>query len=611
MTEFKWRPRGTTALSPAIIPVTAPPTIQLPATLVEHAIAPIRSNTLILPEALRARYNKPAEPAFKASLQQLAYFDWIENGSGSALLEAVAGAGKTTTLIKGFPLMRGTIFCGAYNKSAAEDIKAKALAQKATRPGLFIGTMHGSGFYDWKRGHRLVEVDDRKVGKLIERFAEDFPAHKVAKDCYSFLGKMVSFGKQFLIGCHGKPEIDNYSMWLKLMEHFSADQDLPEGVQPEQAIEWAAEIFRNSKAQCAERIDFDDMIYAPIAHDVRLFPNDWVLVDECQDINPARREMAKRLMKAGGRAVFVGDRRQAVYGFTGAGGDSVERIIEEFGCATLPLTVTYRCPKAVVNYVHQWVDHIEAHPDAPEGIVRPVTYHPEPARNFKCEGCHGDGREMLNRGNGDVIDIPCSVCKDARTTPPLPWFQQDPPTTKDIIICRYTRPLIQTAYSMIKAGIACRVEGRDIGKGLIALARLWKITTLTRLEERLSVYLSREIQKAIAANSERRKQEVEDKVATLHIFIARCRMLGKTLISELVVEIEAMFSDDTTNVISLCTGHKAKGREWTRVFWIQTVQRGRPSKEWEFVEETNIKYVIGTRAQSELILVPESLTLNA
>lgn len=586
MSDFKWRPRGLIA-SPLLqqIPVKTPEAAAVRSALVEN---------------MERRKQAADKQRFAPSPQQQAYFDWIQNGSGNALLQAVAGAGKTTTLIRGFPFMQGTIFCGAFNKSAALDMKNKADRANVQRSGLHISTVHASGLYDWRRIHKTVEIDDNKVRKLIEEFAERTPALMAhVRTCRGFIGKMVSFGKQFLIGCAGKPEIANMAVWLKLMDHFSVDQDLPESLQPEAALEWVMEVYRASYEKCPTRIDFDDMVYAPIAHNVRLFPNDWVLIDECQDINPARRELAKRLLKRGGRAVFIGDERQAIYGFTGAGGDSISKIKSEFNCQELPLTVTYRCPKAVVNYVHQWVSHIEAHPDAPEGLVRSVQYEGE----RKCIVCN----EVGMREESDGRFTTCDCCAGHKRIPAKPWYFQDIPAIEDVILCRYTRPLIQTAYSMIKNGVACKVEGREIGRGLIALCRMWKITSIARLDERLTTWLAREVAKAQKENSEKRQQEAEDKVETIRVFMQRCKELNKLTIDHLVSEIEAMFDDNVKDVLTLCTGHKSKGREWPRVYWIQTAQRGRPSKEWEFVEETNVKYVMGTRAMRELILVPEGV----
>ena len=183
------------------------------------------------------------------------------------------------------------------------------------------------------------------------------------------------------------------------------------------------------------------------------------------------------------------------------------------------------------------------------------------------------------------------------------WFLQDVPTIDDAILCRYTKPLIATAYAMIKNGIACKVEGRDLGKNLIALARMWRITNIRTLKERLVTYLDREVQKAREKNSEKREQEVTDRVETLGIFIARCETLGKTLINDVVDEIEALFADNITDMVRLSTGHKAKGREFDRIFWLESAIR-QQRKEWEMISERNIRLVIATRAKCELIRIP-------
>jgi superfamily I DNA/RNA helicase len=333
----------------------------------------------------------------------------------------------------------------------------------------------------------------------------------------------------------------------------------------ETAIPWAIDAFKNSHDLCPEMIDFDDMIYAPLAYGMRLFRNDWVLMDEDQDANPARRELARRMLKSNGRFMGVGDKHQAIYGFTGAGNDSIAKIVAEFNCQQLPLTVTYRCPRAVVAYVQQWVKHIQAHPDASEGSVAPVATDPK-----------------VNK----------------------PWYVQCPPDAADAILCRYTKPLIQTAYGMIKHGMACKVEGRDIGKGLIALAKRWKVRTIDALDARLVKYQTREVAKARTARNEKREQDVLDRVDTLRIFMQRCLDNGNTSVECVVQEIDNLFADDVAGVTTLSTGHKAKGREWDRVYWLQHADR-QNHQAWMDQQETNIKYVIGTRAKRELILVPE------
>jgi superfamily I DNA/RNA helicase len=479
--------------------------------------------------------------------------------------------------------MEGRGFFGAYNKAAAQEIRDRVEQERSKRRDpdfgkkFYIATVHAACFSAWRQIYPKVEVDDRKVGNLITRYAEEIGDNDgaVIKQALPFISKMVSFGKQYLIGVLGKFGFRDLDKWFELVEHFSADEDLPEGVDLRAALEWVITISMRSKELCREIIDFNDMIYAPLAFKAHFFQNDWVLLDECQDINPARREAARRMLKPGGRFVGVGDDRQAVYGFTGAGADSIDRIAEEFGCIRLPLTVSYRCPKTVVNYAHQWVQHIQAHESAPEGVVREVK----------------------------IDKLPASP---DHTPDQRPWFLQDAVGNADAILCRYTAPLIKTAYSMIKEGVACRVEGRDIGQGLAILAKRWKVKTLDKLAERLEQHRKREVEKARAAGSERREQEVEDKIATLFVIIDRCHALGKHTVLDMLDEIALIFADNVKGTAVLCTGHKAKGREWSRVYWILPKTGGRRSrKDWEQIQESNLCYVICTRAKSELVLVPE------
>lgn len=503
--------------------------------------------------------------SFTPSPQQANFFQWIDTGTGSAILEAVAGAGKTTTLINGLARMSGSIFFGAYNKKIADEIRSKATAAGLARNGLHIGTMHGAGFSAWMRMHPKVKVDERKVSKLIVEMVKADPLDAPMLQHKTFITKMVSFGKQFLMGV--KRPATHLVVWEKLMDHFSMRDELPENAKVQLILGYVVQVFLKSMAICDTVIDFDDMIFAPIFHNARMFKNDWVLIDECQDLNGARRELASRMLKPGGRLVAVGDSCQAIYGFTGAGSDSVALIRKEFCCATLPLTVTYRCPKAVVDYVHQWVSHIQAHPDAPQGTV----LHWTPAA--------GDAR---------------------------PWYLQDQPGASDAILCRYTKPLIQTAYALLREGIACKVEGRDIGNGLIKMIQRFHVLTCNALEKKLKGFVQAEQEKAAAAGDGHNTEAVEDRAATIQIFIDRCRAKGCTDVECVVEEILALFADDVTGVCTLSTGHKSKGREWGKVYWLQAASKvKRELQPWEQQQEKNVSYVIGTRAMDTLMLIPE------
>jgi superfamily I DNA/RNA helicase len=230
----------------------------------------------------------------------------------------------------------------------------------------------------------------------------------------------------------------------------------------------------------------------------------------------------------------------------------------------MPLTTTFRCPKKVVEYARQWVSHIECAPTAPEGFVTNVLIE--------------------------------QLVKEARVG--------------DAILCRFNAPLIKHVYQLIAAGIPARVEGREIGTGLKALANRWKVKTIDALLGKLQEFQDREVEKFMAKEQAKRAQEVVDKVECLRVIINR--VLEKGTITQppqkaVCDEIDAIFGtnakDDDRPVVLLSSIHKSKGREWKKVIWLQTGPSGFAKLDWELEQEANLCYVASTRAIEELVLI--------
>lgn len=504
-----------------------------------------------------------AKPAaqFTPSAQQAAFYSWIRAGRGHALVEAVAGAGKTTTLINGLSLMKGDLFFGAFNKRISQEIATKAEERGVLRPGMTIGTMHSAGLRAFRSVAPAVTIEETKTRRLL---AGVVARHPEVEDCMQFVCKMVSFGKQLLAGVEW--EIDDMAQWTKIMDHFGADSDLPEGADVQRLLKLVGNTLVASNRRMKQMVDFDDMVYAPVLFQVGVRKYDWVLIDEAQDTNPGRRALAKMMLKQSGRLVAVGDRFQAIYGFTGADSDALDRIAKDFNCTRLPLTTTYRCPKSVVKYAQQWVNHIEAAPSAPEGEVRGP-------RNVKDQQ----------------------------------WWEAEGLTAKDAILCRYNRPLVQAAYTLIRNKVPCRIEGRDIGKGLITLIKQQKTNNIDRLRGKLEQYLGNEIRKAEKAGSKTRAQSAEDKVGAVMVFCDKVQDADpEATVAQVVAEIANLFADGVTGCVTLCSIHKGKGREWPRVLWLETSDR-EGLKDWEIEGERCMKYVAATRAMETLVLVPEAM----
>ncbi len=528
------------------------------------------------------------EQILRLSDKQQAVLDWADNSLGSLILLARAGCGKSSTLlalvahlVKRNP--RVNIGIGAFNRPIANEFTAKLKTAGIDWRNAQSNTMHGFGMaalrkmFGWTPD-TTPKPNAKKLAMLLdEELTTDAKRDKV-EPYRAMILKAVSLAKQRAFGvlC----SIDDVSKWEEIVDHFGLDEDLPEDPDMAFAIRTAIWLFKRSLARISattpkEQIifDFDDMILAPLFYKAKFWQYDWVLIDEAQDTNPARRALAMKLLKPGGRLVAVGDDAQAIYGFTGADADSLDLIKAETNAVTLPLNVTYRCPKAVVRRAQQWVPDLEAHESAPEGTERFI--------------------QLLAAKPGE---------------PRHAWLGDEHLTADDAMLCRNTKPLVEVAYSLLRRGIACKVEGKKIGEGLVGLINRWKLVNTPTMIERLLAWRDKEVTKLTAKGKEDKAADLTDRVETIVTLAQQLQNEGKTTVVELVSFINGMFGDtpegEQPKCFTLATAHKSKGREWKRVY-ILGQEKYMPSKwakkDWEVKQEKHLMYVATTRAMSEII----------
>lgn len=504
--------------------------------------------------------------------------DWVANGTGSLVVLARAGTGKTFTIkrmVQEITQRRlGDCYIGAFNRAIADEVKIDIASMQISWKDCAVNTAHGFGYALIRKVWPGVKIDNKKVLTIIDAMAEretQETGTSQIKLCGEQIAKLVSFAKQRGLGftASSLENANRDEAWWQIVEHYGID-DLPDEISVSSLISHAREALRRSGEQDSAVIDFDDMVLIPITRNLRAWPRSWVFVDEAQDTNPARRALFSKMLKRGGRLVAVGDDKQAINGFAGADADALDQIRAAFHAVTLPLTTTYRCPARIVELAQSIVPDIAAHQTAPEGIIREICYS------------HDDPH----------------------------WFLPDGgPRAGDAVLCRTTAPLIDSAYSMIRKGIGCRVEGRDIGAGLVALVRRFKVKTIEALTLKVEKWNEREIEKWTAKNREDRAAACADRAETLLTLCARVQELGKQSVADLVSEIETMFADTTdkncNKIVLLSTIHKSKGREFNRVFFLN--HNKCPAfwarREWEIEQENNLIYVAYTRAKQELVLV--------
>ncbi len=498
---------------------------------------------------------------FNSSPNQAAIFDFIRDGKGSAIVEAVAGSGKTTTIIESLAYVPegASVLMLAFNASIAKELGARieALGKRTGRDTAKIAgkTFHSLGYGAIMKALNGTRpnVDAGKVRKLAKEIlgATDYELYA------DFACKLVGLAKGQGIGAL---EPDTDSAWFDIIAHHDITLDSM-AANMESGIAIARRLLSASN-EAAKRgnLDFDDQLYLVLLWGLRLWQNDFVFIDEAQDTNPVRRALAKLALKPGGRLVAVGDRRQSIYGFTGASHDAMDLIEAEFNCAMLPLSVSYRCARNVIAKAQEIVPHIEAWDAANDGTV---------------------STQSIKEALGTL-------------------------TQTDAILCRQTAPLVCLAFKLIASGRGCAILGRDIAKGLTSLVEKQKAKGIDALIEKLSDYREREIARFMAKGEEQKADSVADKVDCIMTVIGALPETART-VPELVRKIESLFSDDN-GVLTLSTIHKAKGKEWHNVAILEPGLM--PSKwarqDWQYLQEKNLQYVAYTRAKENLIFLADT-----
>lgn len=479
------------------------------------------------------------------SAQQEAVFAWFEDVTRlRAVVRARAGTGKTTTIIEGInraPEQR--ILLCAFNKKIAEELQ-----RRIANPRAEAKTLHALGNAIVKRNWEDVRIDSERGRRLAKVAAGGDSAPDAM---VSLVAKLATLGKE--------------------MVPFAKDSTALHGVAEDMDCvpddEWQEEGWTLARvAQCAFRamglackrdgtIDFSDMLFLPLRHKWVSGRFELVVVDECQDMNAAQLYLALKLVKEGGRLIVVGDDRQAIYRFRGADSDSMDRIKKAMNAEELPLNITYRCPKAVVAEAQRLVPDFQAAATAPEGVVSALP-----------------------------------IAKLAETAQP-----------GDAILSRKNAPLVRVCLSILRRGVRAKVEGKDVGAGLVALVKKLKAKSMPEFLTKLTKWEEKETARAQALGgekAERKVGEVQDKAETLKALAE-----GLTGVKELEARITDLFSDDTgkrDDVVVCSSVHRSKGLEWKRVFVLWETLLSKAGGQGE---EENIEYVAITRAKHELVKV--------
>ena len=498
----------------------------------------------------------------KYSKYQKDIFDYIEHGQGHLVVEAAAGSGKTFTLIKCLELIPNDkrILLTAFNKDIVNELKKKA----KEFPNVECKTLHGLGML-----MVMKNVDEMSPVPEIFKYSSQFYSNPSAytkinlfrlkkhdrKTYMDNVKKYVDFARYFL--CQTPKDLDEIEKVYEI-ETVADEKEVAMKL-----LEWGKTNLKT--------MDYTDMIWLPNVLNLKPIglQYDYIMVDECQDMNKAERELVLKCFKMGTRMVSVRDETQLINLFSGSDKDSLNTLKNLPNTKCLPLSISYRCADSIVEYAQRIVPSIEKNDDHRAGNV--------------------------------LEDVPLEDVKDG-----------------DMLLCRTNAPLVDLYNRYLKLGKKSYIVGKDIGSNMKTIIESMNMTEVNwgniekdglfiRLyddlfETRNKIMAESNVSKEDAINS----RQFQDKLDMINAIGAMAN--GINSVDELLGKIDVVFPKKVQKEgIKLSTIHKSKGLECENVYI--ACKSLMPSKnattKWEKRQERNLMYVAYTRAKNKLGFLDE------
>lgn len=552
--------------------------------------------------------------ALQPTSAQQTIYSFIEHGQGNGIIDAVAGAGKTTTLmacIMHTPDINDVLFC-AFNRSIRDEIHKKF---RKNKKNVNVNTIHSLGFR-MLRAIGKYNLDDHKYDKIIkdpafftfiepelnkilafhyfptiEEIRQYRPDSSDASDEIEkaklfltiIVSRLLNINQKYRCTLSGN-SFEQYNELVKHFEIFSPQNKEITGRLPQHIWQYTAEELKiyiyihqsllekgNKLASSEGVIDFTDQLYLPYLK--QLTSKDkygFVFVDECQDLSPAQLYVVKQYLRDDGRLLAVGDPFQAIYGFAGADCESFNRIKKAFDCEPLGLTDCFRCPQSVIQLAQ---------------TIRPDI------KGFKTET--GEVRKIRSNEVEDLIE------------------------KGDLIICRARDPLRGLAMQLVNREIMVKIHPDELEAFIGDYNRNFTSKELREIlsDDSVNAFFEGVIQrneKRIRRENQNvdqaiKEQVIEDEMIiireTVHFLERKYFDWQLNTVESLLKRLKMMLSNPSEDAVKLSTIHRAKGLENKRVFILNYDQLPLSGNlDWVRIQERNLHYVAVTRAKETLFL---------
>lgn len=510
------------------------------------------------------------------TIEQQAIIDAAKGTSDNLLVNALAGAAKTSTLqmicerIQGIPILSL-----AFNRRIADEMVKRLPSHVECR------TMNSLGHRVWSAaiGRRLI-VNPNKTAEILKAMIAERPKGGDQTQAWEEFADTLAWLR--------RAKQDGYVPYKwKGLAKFSMDYEVwlekyDEGPTAQQEELIAASLSESIEQSYKGMIDFDDQVMMPVCFGAMWPKFPLVLVDEAQDLNELQHEMLKHLVVK--RIIAVGDPWQSIYLFRGAKSNSMAALQETFNMKELGLSVTFRVPQSGVIRARSRVPHMQW-------------------PKQKCETCEGKG-SVRNSSLADNIEPYITVCRECNGSGEswpvgniqrlANWNESSIPDGA-AIICRNNAPLLSCALKLLSRGRAIKLVGMESGPSLLRIMR--KLAPLDSNHEQMSVAIAMWTKEELK-KGKKNTGIINDRAECLQVLCSSAPTLR-----EAITRTEMLFKRD--GLIQLMSGHKSKGLEYDTVFHLDSWRI--PSKyakidTEQYEQELNVRYVIETRFKKELIL---------
>lgn len=526
---------------------------------------------------------------FEPTYEQKLIFDFFENENGHGMIDAVAGSGKTSTLINGIkfiPSNNRILFC-AFNKKIQQEILNKTSAFS----NVIVKTTYALGLSILRYHHPIFKEKQKDTSKFYHLLNDKL---RKKKDSWEFLKESVFtdsfkkiqniyysnkqkdepdlFYKTFYSNYYKLINLTRYTLsynksvakFKELIIRYGIDINIEN---EDEVLGYKDFIFNMINEGISQSLkygiyDFADMIFLPSV--LKLQPKhkfDVIFIDECQDLSNAQLQVALFYRSQQSRIFAVGDPYQSIYGFAGASPKSFDNLKLILNPSIFLLTNCFRCSKKIIELAKE---------------IRPDI-------------------KTKSKIEGEIEKIKFSEI------PKLAVAQ-------NLILSRFNSELFDILFDLLKQKVKCKILGKDEIlkqlKSIIPEDEIRNKLYYRDLEHHLTLILNKAENKLKSnpANFEK-LENLKDAIAV----ICSCYKQSKDSknLEELFNFIDNLIEGEDNDSVILSSIHRAKGLEAEVVFIIsydELPYKKEGMLDWQTYQENCLKYVAITRAKNKLFL---------